>query len=344
MKIIRRQSASFSANRRRLLSAAGAPLLLAGLGALPGAALAARRARAVETPGKTWIEVALNGPWSRDLQPAIPISVKEIVADGIACARAGAAILHVHAYDVATGRQKDDADLYAAIIEGIREKEDVIVYPTLPFAGSVDAPKMMTADERYTHTETLAKRGLLEWSVVDPGSTNITRLEDIARGKEGFVYANPESHIRRGLELATRYNFHPGYALYEPAFVRLGAALERVYPDVPRCIYRFMFSDGLSFGFPPKRYGLDAFLQLLADEAPGAPWMIAGLDVDITPLIPYAVERGGHVRVGLEDARFGASRTNVQLVEEAVALIRKAGNEPATIGEIRRALGTRTGG
>ncbi len=341
MKYLRRQIAQYSAGRRRFLGAAAAPLVMAGLGAVPGAGLAAQSRPAVVTPGKTWIEVALNGPWSRDLQPMIPISVEQIVQDGIACARAGAAIIHVHAYDVATGRQKDDADLYAAIIEGIRAKEDVVVYPTLPFAGSVDAPKMMTAQERYAHTETLARRGLLEWSVVDPGSTNITRLEDIPRGKEGFVYANPESHIRRGLELATQYRFHPGYALYEPAFVRLGAALERAYPKVPRCIYRFMFSDGLSFGFPPKRYGLDAFLQLLADEAPGAPWMIAGLDVDITSLIPYAVERGGHVRVGLEDTRFGARTTNVKLVEEAVALVRAAGSEPATMAEIRRALGPR---
>lgn len=260
------------------------------------------------------------------------------MAEGIACARAGAAIVHAHAYDENSGRQKDDADLYAAIIEGIRAEEDVVVYPTLPFAGSVDAPNMMTATERFAHTLTLARRGLLEWAVVDPGSTNITRLDEIPAGKQGFVYANPESHIRLGLELASRYRFHPGYALYEPGFVRLGAALERAYPQAPQCIYRFMFSDGLSFGFPPARYGLDAFLQLLSDEAPHAPWMIAGLDVDIAPLIPYAVERGGHVRVGLEDARFGERKTNVQLVEEAVALIRSAGNEPATIGEIRQAL------
>jgi uncharacterized protein (DUF849 family) len=326
-------------SRRRFLQAACAPLLMAGLGALAPRALAApARRNPVQTPGKTWLEVSLNGPWSRDRQPGIPISVKDIVAEGIACARAGAAILHVHAYDEKTGRQKDDADLYAAIIEGIRAKEDVVVYPTLPFAGSVDAPKMMTAQERFAHTETLAKRGLLEWAVVDPGSTNITRLDEIPAGKQGFVYANPESHIRLGLELASRYRFHPGYALYEPGFVRLGAALERAYPQVPQCIYRFMFSDGLSFGFPPRPYALDAFLRLLADEAPHAPWMIAGLDVDITPLIAYAVERGGHVRVGLEDAPFGATKTNVQLVEEAVGLIRSVGKEPATIQEIRQAL------
>ncbi len=328
-----------SQTRRRFLQAACAPLLLGGMTALPAVARAEHHARKrVETPGKTWLEVSLNGPWSRDKQPGIPIAVKDIIAQGIACARAGAAIVHVHAYDETTGRQKDDADLYAAIIEGIRAKEDVVVYPTLPFAGSVDAPNMMSARERFAHTETLAKRGLLEWTVVDPGSTNLTRLDEIPEGKQGFVYANPESHIRLGLELSSRYRIHPGYALYEPGFVRLGAALERAYPKVPQCIYRFMFSDGLSFGFPPRPYALDAFLQLLEDEAPHAPWMIAGLDVNITPLMAYAAERGGHIRVGLEDAPFGATRTNVQLVEEAVAVVRSVGKEPATIKEIRQAL------
>ena len=340
MRHVRKKLTEAGISRRNFLSAACAPLLAAGLGPLASAAFAAQEAkRAIATPGKTWLEVSVNGPWSRDRQPLIPISVKEIVEDSIACARAGAAIVHVHAYDEKTGRQKDDADLYVAIIEGIRAKEDVIVYPTLPFAGSVDSPQMMTAQARFAHTETLARRGLLEWAVVDPGSTNITRLDEIPAGKEGFVYANPESHIRRGLELASQYGFHPGYALYEPGFVRLGAALERAYPKVPQCIYRFMFSSGLSFGFPPERYGLDAFLQLLAAEAPHAPWMIAGLDVDITPMIAYAVERGGHVRVGLEDAPFGAHKTNVQRVEEAAGLIRSAGSEPASTKEIRRALG-----
>ncbi len=271
----------------------------------------------------------------------MPITVHEIVREGIACARAGAAIVHVHAYDEQTGRQKDDVDLYAAIIEGIREHEDVIVYPTVPFAGSIDSPQMLTPQARFAHTEALAKRGLLECAVVDPGSVNLTRLDEIPAGKEGFVYANPESHIRRGLELATALQFHPGYAVYEPGFLRLGAALEAAHPGVPQCIYRFMFSDGLSFGFPPQNYALDAFLQLLATEAPQAPWMSAGLDVDITPLIPYTVERGGHIRVGLEDARFGEQKTNVKLVEEAVQMIRAAGSEPAGVEEVRHGLARR---
>ncbi len=41
---------------------------------------------------KVWIEVALNGAWGRDVQPGIPATVQAIVAEGIACAKAGAAI------------------------------------------------------------------------------------------------------------------------------------------------------------------------------------------------------------------------------------------------------------
>ena len=47
---------------------------------------------------KVWIEVALNGASTSKLQPRIPDTVEAIVAEGIACARAGAAIVHTHAY------------------------------------------------------------------------------------------------------------------------------------------------------------------------------------------------------------------------------------------------------
>ena len=62
---------------------------------------------------KVWIETALNGLWGRERQPAIPISVEEIIADGIAAAKAGAAIIHLHAYDETTGRQRDDWQIHA---------------------------------------------------------------------------------------------------------------------------------------------------------------------------------------------------------------------------------------
>ncbi len=83
---------------------------------------------------KVWIEVALNGAWSRRLQPGIPDTVEQIVAEGIACARAGASIVHTHAYGDG-GKQTFDWQVYARIIEGIRAEVDVPVYPSYPTIG-----------------------------------------------------------------------------------------------------------------------------------------------------------------------------------------------------------------
>ncbi|GAC1340456.1 MAG: 3-keto-5-aminohexanoate cleavage protein [Bradyrhizobium sp.] len=284
--------------------------------------------------GKVWIEAALNGPWGRDRQRDIPISVAEIVADGIAAAQAGAAIVHLHAYDEQTGRQLDDWSSYARIIEGIRARADVIVYPTIPLAGSDYAS---SAGRRYGHVEELARRGLLEWMVVDPGSVAFVRFGELDGSSAGFIYENPLADIRDGMALAKEHGLHPSFAIYEPGFTRLGAALATAM-QTPVPIYRLMFSDEFAWGFPARPAFLDAHRQLLAETAPAAPWMVAGLGVDIRPLVPAATERGGHVRVGLEDAPWGTELGNAGWVEQAVRLIREAGGEPATSAEVRASL------
>ena len=287
--------------------------------------------------GKVWIEAALNGPWGRERQPGIPVAVEEIVADGIAAADAGAAIVHVHAYDPSTGRQHDTWETYARIIEGIRAKVDVILYPTIPLAGSDYASA--NAQQRFAHTAELARRGLLEWTVCDPGSCNFARFDEVSDAASGFVYQNPMGYIREGLRISRENKLHPGYAIYEPGFTRLGAALAKANPGLPQPIYRFMFSDEFAWGFPTKAAYLDTHLTLLAECDSSAPWMVAGLGVDIRPLIGPAVVRGGHVRVGLEDAPWRTALSNRAWVEEATKAIRAAGGEPATADEVRSALG-----
>src|SRR5215510_14132643 len=86
---------------------------------------------------KVWIEVALNGAWSRRLQPGIP--------------------------------ETFDWQVYARIIEGIRAQVDVPVYPSYPAASADES-----ASARFAHIEALAERGLLDFAVIDPGSVNFT--------------------------------------------------------------------------------------------------------------------------------------------------------------------------
>jgi 3-keto-5-aminohexanoate cleavage enzyme len=289
---------------------------------------------------RVWIEAALNGAWSRALQPGIPDTVEAIIVEGVACARAGAAIIHIHAYDNG-GQQTFDWQVYARIIEGIRAQVDVSVYPSYPALtiASIGASQEDGAG-RFKHVEALAARGLIEFAAIDPGSVNLTRAATTRKARPANTYLNPEEHIRYALDLAERYHFHPAFAVYEPGFTRAGAALARA-ASVRQPIYRFMFSESFAFGFPPRPYALAAHLKMLEEVTGSAPWMIAGVCVDVSPLIAEAVLQGGHIRVGLEDAPLGTPTTNVTYVEDAVHIIRDHGAEPASIIEVRQALSLR---
>jgi uncharacterized protein (DUF849 family) len=292
---------------------------------------------------KVWIEAALNGAWTRAYQPGIPDTVKAIIAEGVACARAGATIIHAHAYD-GGGPQTFDWQVYARIIEGIRAQVDVSVYPSYPSIMATDVSASSTAAnvaDRFAHIEALAARGLLEFAVIDPGSVNFTQVATTSAARPAGTHLNFEADVRHVLDFAKRNGFHPAFAIYEPGFTRAGAALARA-TGVKTPLYRFMFSDTFALGFPPKPYALAAHLALLEEEANSAPWMIAAISADIRPLIGEAVARGGHIRVGLEDAPLGTVESNLALVEEAVRMIRAHGAEPASVADMRRALQSST--
>lgn len=274
-----------------------------------------------------WLEVALNGA-ARAYQPRIPVTVDAIVDEALACADLGAAIIHVHAYND-QGEPVEDADIYSRIIERVRAKSDVIIYPTLALSGDVGT--------RWKPLRTLAQRGLLEMGVVDPGSVNITHRMQAAAGVDGVHYQNPDSHIREGLKLAAEFGWRPAFAIYEPGFARLGAALAAAQPSLKTPIYRVMFSDNLLFGMAPSRRGVDLYAAHLDDTAAGSPRMISGLDADVASIAIYAINKGFHLRVGLEDAPFGSDRSNIDLTRNAVAMIEKYGRQLTPSSEIRLA-------
>ena len=285
-----------------------------------------------------FIEAALNGPWSQRRQPLMPVTTDALIAEGIDCARAGASVIHIHVYDPDTGQQFENFDAYKEVIEGIREYEDVIVYPTLPLSGFGKTDQTFSAEDRFKTVKKLAKAGLLEWSVIDPGTTQITELDPTNSEQVQFLYINSEAEIRYGLELASRYNFVPSFAIYEPGFLRLGAALFRNTKGCPRPIYRFMFSDKFSFGFPAEEIYLSAYIDLLKQTNPEAVWMIAGLQVNLRGIVSTCLEAGGHIRTGLEDSYFYSETGNLDLVRQTTKIVLNENYEIGTAAQLRQQL------
>jgi uncharacterized protein (DUF849 family) len=96
---------------------------------------------------------------------------------------------------------------------------------------------------------------------------------------------------------------------------------------------------GLAFGLPPTRRALEAYLEML--DGSGVVWAVAVLGGDVvgSGMARMALERGGHVRVGLEDYGGPRSPSNEELVREVATLARDVGRPPATIDETARILG-----
>ena len=167
---------------------------------------------------KTCIEVAVNGASTRRVQPRIPVSAKEIIDEGVACIKAGAAVIHAHTLEPDSGKQNGNVDNCVAFMNGIREQVDAIVYPTV-----VGSPNPSNPAWLWEPTVELAKRGILEWGFLDPGSVNFCFIGN-------GVYINTNPVLEMAAELAAEHNS----IRRTPAMSRASCARERCYIGIIR--------------------------------------------------------------------------------------------------------------
>jgi len=289
------------------------------------------------------VEAAVNGVTSKSTNPNCPETPAEIAADAVACFRAGAAIVHNHNADFAVDGARA-ADLYLEAWRPVlREVPDAILYPTLGFGVGIA--------ERFAHVEHLAKQGL-RMSFVDTGSVNLGATDDegLPGGTE-FVYVNSFADIRHKVAVCEKYGLAPSIAIFEPGFLRTALAYERAGRMPKGAFIKLYFGAyrgylggrgrGAAFGLPPTARALDAYLELL--EGSHLPWAVAVLGGDVVEsgMAELALERGGHVRVGLKDYAGDRQPKNVELVAEIVALGRRAGRAVANPARAAELLGMR---
>jgi uncharacterized protein (DUF849 family) len=283
------------------------------------------------------IEAAINGGTPKSRNPHVPRSVNEIVADALACIEAGAAIVHNHNDEPVIGCPVHSAEPYLAAYARVRAAvPDAILYPTM----GGGAPGIAMA-ERYAHVETLARAGHLRMGLLDPGSTNLggARRGDGPPAAGDAVYLNTAADTRYMVECCVAERLGPSISIFEPGFLRLALGYHAAGALPPGALVKLYFGGpAAGFGLPPTVPALEAYLSML--EGSGLPWSVAVLGGDaLSTLAEEAVRRGGHLRVGLEDYAGPRRPTNVALVQDAVALIRRLGRRPATIAEAAAILG-----
>ncbi|MHB8574019.1 MAG: beta-keto acid cleavage family enzyme [Dehalococcoidia bacterium] len=282
------------------------------------------------------IEAALNGGTPKSRNPHVPRSVQEIVADALACIRAGAAIVHNHNDEPVIGCPVHSAAPYIEAYSQIRRAvPNAILYPTM---GGGTAGVSMA--ERYAHAEELTRAGHLRMGLVDPGSTNLGGLDaDGVPAATNGVYLNTYADTRYTIDWCAVNQLGPSISIFEPGFLRLALAYHAVGKLPAGAQIKLYFGGGSpGFGMPPTTASLGAYLAML--DGTGLPWSVAVLGGDVLATLgEEAVRRGGHLRVGLEDYAGTRVPGNVELVNEAAALVRRLGCHPASIDEAAEVLG-----
>jgi uncharacterized protein (DUF849 family) len=195
-------------------------------------------------------------------------------------------------------------------------------------------------EQRYAHIEQLAQWGLLGLGLVDPGTTDLGRFHPDGRPRAGdTVYQNTWADGVYMVETCRRLGVGMSVSIFEPGFLRfmLGYAQADALP--PGAFIKFYFGGPRAgFGLPPSEKALDAYLDML--DGTGLPWLVSvqGGDVAACGMARLALERGGHLQVGLEPSG-DRTRSNSQLVEEAVGIAQACGREPASFAEARTLIG-----
>jgi uncharacterized protein (DUF849 family) len=279
------------------------------------------------------IEAAINGLTSKERNPNVPRLPEEIAADALACFEAGAAIVHNHidrfgiSVDEAVERYLEGWQPVVAV------RPDALLYPTVHFGPPFSVE----------HLIPLAELGFLRIGVADPGSVNLGGVDEAGLPRGGTVYANSYDAIARAFEIHHAQRLGPSLAIYEPGFLRTVMVWWRAGRLPEGAMVKLYFSTeegllGAPFGLPPTIPALDAYLDVL--DGCDLPWAVSvvGGDVTKSEIATVALQRGGHLHLGLEFYGGPDTPTNVELVTRAVALGQESGRPVATSAQAAEIL------
>lgn len=272
---------------------------------------------------KLIITAALCGAGTTKQQtPHVPVTPEEIAADSVACVKAGAAIIHIHARD-SEGKNSMDTAVFTEVVAKVRaalQKENLDAVLNLTTSGSA-----WSEDFRVAHLPGL----LPEMCSYDPGSMNWAN---------SYVFLNTPSFLERLGALSQELDIKPELEVFDAGMIgNIDYYLKKGFLKAP---LHYQFVLGVSGGMPGT---VESLAYLLPKLQPGSTWSITGIGRSHLPMMLAGLAAGcDGLRVGLEDNIFISKNTlttNAALVERAVELGKIAGREIAAAEETRQLLG-----
>ena len=254
---------------------------------------------------------------TKEHNPNVPYTVKEIADEARRSYEAGASIIHLHVrYDDGTPTQS--AERFKECMKAIREKcPDVIIQPSTGGAAG------MSNDERLQPLSLSP-----EMATLDCGTLNFGQDD---------IFVNSISTIKYFAEKMIAKNIKPEIEVFDRSMINTAMYLfKKGYVKEP---LHFNLVMGVMGGIGAS---LSEF-SFMKDSLPeGATFTAAGIGRHEFNVAAMAAISGGHIRVGFEDNIYLSpkvlAQSNGQLVEKAVRIAHELGREPSSPDEARNIL------
>jgi uncharacterized protein (DUF849 family) len=275
-----------------------------------------------------------------DKSELVPITPPEIADAAIEAGKAGAAVVHIHVREPATGKGSRDAALYREVVERIRSSNvDVVLNLSAGMGGDLvlggdeaplpldpDGTDMAGAAERLAHVEEL----MPEICTLDCGSMNFAAGGD-------YVLVNTPGILRAMARRIQELGVRPELEVFDSGHLVLVRELigEGLIDD-PVLIQLCM---GIPYGAPEDPTTLMTMVGQLPAGCVFSAFSIGRMQL---PYVAMAALAGGNVRVGLEDNIYlsrGVLATNSQLVQRAVTILEAMNANVLGPEEVRAKLG-----
>ncbi|MGD9794804.1 MAG: 3-keto-5-aminohexanoate cleavage protein [Acidimicrobiia bacterium] len=267
-----------------------------------------------------------------------------VLSEMLTCLAEGAGIIHYH-HDARLG-SAESIDTMIGLCRDVRSVHpDSILYPGILSGKS--------PSEHMAHLVPLADAGVLGLAPLDPGAAVPYDLDDngLPVG-HGYVWSPFKTANRCAADMLAR-SVPITVGVYEPVQLRWALAYESAGKLAPGSMLKLYFGGdrslfnigkpAINFGLPPTPQALDMYLSMM--EGSKLHWNVGvmGGDLLALPLARYALERGGHLRVGIEDLAEVGGVTNAETVRAAVALAAVVGRSVATGAAAAAVLSGRDG-
>lgn len=265
------------------------------------------------------ITVAITGSVpKKENNPAVPITVEEQIESTHEAFEAGATLAHCHVRND-DGSTTSDPEKFARLLEGLRKH----------------CPGMIVQFSTGGRSGKGEERGDMIELKPDMAS--------LATGSCNFptrVYDNSPDLIDMLAGKMLDNGVKPEVEAFDLSMIFKAVEMEKTGRIKGPLHVQFVM--GVKNAMPVDRPTFDFYVDTLNRLAPDATWTGAGIGKDQITLVNWSLERGGHVRTGLEDNirldRDTLAPSNAALVKLAADLCPKYNRHPASVSEARELL------